>query len=339
MKNVFIDSNIWLSLYHFSSDDLSQFSKLKELVGETIRLLIPIQIKNEVLRNRDAKINDALKRFESFNFEFPAFSKSYPEYAAFNTDYRQLKARHTEWIKKVKNDILNQSLQADLVIKEFFTPNNLLDCSGEIINAAELRYKSGNPPGKDNKFGDAINWECLLANVNEGEELYLISDDKDYRSVADENALNLFLKEEWKTTKKADIHYYRSLSLFLKQHIKDIRLQNEQEKEELITALKSSGNFATTHAIIRQLQKYTEWTPNQKADLIDAALNNNQVCWIIKDTDVSDFYKKIIEHSGKKIEGIEELEELLNDEDESEPDIKSSEICFDELDGDEELPF
>ena len=29
MKYLFLDSNIWLSLYHFSSDDLEQFAKLK----------------------------------------------------------------------------------------------------------------------------------------------------------------------------------------------------------------------------------------------------------------------------------------------------------------------
>ena len=28
MKNLFIDTNIWLSLYHFTNDDLTQFQKL-----------------------------------------------------------------------------------------------------------------------------------------------------------------------------------------------------------------------------------------------------------------------------------------------------------------------
>ena len=37
MKNLFIDSNIWLSLYHFTNDDLAQFSKLKDMVNKSIR--------------------------------------------------------------------------------------------------------------------------------------------------------------------------------------------------------------------------------------------------------------------------------------------------------------
>lgn len=64
MKNLFIDSNIWLSLYHFSSDDLKQFSKLKELIGTDIRLYITQQVSDEVRRNREAKLNDAFKSFE-----------------------------------------------------------------------------------------------------------------------------------------------------------------------------------------------------------------------------------------------------------------------------------
>lgn len=64
MKYVFIDTNVWLSLYHFTNDDLSQFEKLKDMLGESINLIIPQQVYNEIIRNREAKIIDALKSFE-----------------------------------------------------------------------------------------------------------------------------------------------------------------------------------------------------------------------------------------------------------------------------------
>lgn len=64
MKNLFIDSNIWLSLYHFTSDDLTQFEKLKDFLDKDIRLWIPHQVYDEVLRNREAKIQDAFKKFD-----------------------------------------------------------------------------------------------------------------------------------------------------------------------------------------------------------------------------------------------------------------------------------
>lgn len=55
MKYVFIDTNVWLSLYHFTNDDLSQFEKLKDMLGESINLIIPQQVYNEIIRNREAK--------------------------------------------------------------------------------------------------------------------------------------------------------------------------------------------------------------------------------------------------------------------------------------------
>lgn len=87
IKNLFIDANVWLSLFHFSSDDLEQFSKLQDLIGTDIVLYIPEQISHEVCRNRENKIKDALDKFEKFGLQFPAFSKSYPEYEAFAKDY------------------------------------------------------------------------------------------------------------------------------------------------------------------------------------------------------------------------------------------------------------
>jgi hypothetical protein len=51
----------------------------------------------------------------------------------------------------------------------------------------------GNPPGKQGSLGDAINWEALLAEVPDGEDLYLIADDRDYLSVLNENKPKEFL--------------------------------------------------------------------------------------------------------------------------------------------------
>ena len=63
MKNLFIDSNIWLSLYHFTNDDLVQFGKLKELNGTDIKLFVPQQVYDEVKRKFFARI---MKNMSSF---------------------------------------------------------------------------------------------------------------------------------------------------------------------------------------------------------------------------------------------------------------------------------
>ena len=74
MMNLFIDSNIWLSLYHFTNDDLEQFAKLKDMINKSIRLFVPQQVYSEISRNREAKLKETLKLFDAKDVQFPAFS-------------------------------------------------------------------------------------------------------------------------------------------------------------------------------------------------------------------------------------------------------------------------
>lgn len=294
MKNVFIDANIWLSLYHFTNDDLEQFSKLERLVGVDIRLFIPDQIYNEVYRNREVKIKDALDRFEKFDLVFPAFCKNYDEYKTFYPKFKELKDSHKEWLKKVREDIVNQNSPADIVLRDFFQSTSIIECDHTIIDRGVLRYNIGNPPGKDRKYGDAINWECLLESVPDHEDLFFISADRDYASAYDDTQFNLFLNREWENKKHSKIIFFKSLVNFLNRHFKDIQLNTEKEKDDLIMGLEGSRSFATTHGLIKELTKYADWSIRQIDDMCGAALWNDQVGWILGDNDVNDFYKALL---------------------------------------------
>lgn len=309
---MFIDSNIWLSLYHFSSDDLDQFRKLKDRIDKDIRLYIPVQVRSEIQRNRDAKIQDALKEFRSFNFKFPTFCKNYDQYASFSTEYNTLKRKHSTWVKQIEQDIADQQLEADIVLADFFSDEILLECSDEMVRRAETRYLVGNPPGKDNKYGDAINWECLLENVPDGEDIYFVSGDKDYASVLDSDRFNLFLTKEWETRKKGKVYFFKSLVQFLKAHFADIELKAEQEKEELINDLANSRNFLHTHKVVAKLSQYDDWTSQQIDSLCTAATENTQVQWILGDDDISEFFNKIIRSPKAASAAAEELKKQLS---------------------------
>ena len=69
MKNLFLDSQIWLDLYSFSNDDLTQFKKLKDMLGTDIHLFVTEQVKNEVKRNRENKIKAALSQFQELKIQ------------------------------------------------------------------------------------------------------------------------------------------------------------------------------------------------------------------------------------------------------------------------------
>ena len=293
MIHLFIDTNIWLSLYHFSDDDLAEFEKLKDHLNTSITLYFTEQVKEEITRNREAKIKDALKTFDMKAMQYPAFSKGFPNYKQFSVDYQTLLSEFKKWRKNIDDCIATNTLPADNTIKVILASVTCIPCE-EFVDRAVIRYKKGNPPGKDNKYGDAINWECLLQSVPDNEDLYFISLDKDYQSLLYKDKMDPFLIQEWKEIKNADIHFYTSLTAFLRDHVHDIELATENEKQQLIERLSFSHNFISTHGIIAMLNKYTGWTEAQIEDICDAAENNSQVKWILDDEDVKEFYNAIL---------------------------------------------
>lgn len=293
MKYLFIDTNIWLSLYHFTNDDLSQFEKLKDMLGDSIKLILPQQVHDEIARNREAKILDALKNLEMKAPQFPAFCKGYKEFLELREDISLAVKKVKDFKEKILSQALTQELPADITIQSFFEMIETFPCDA-YINKAYNRYRVGNPPGKDNKYGDAINWECLLDVVPNKENLYFISADKDYRSQISDKAMNPFLVEEWEWTKESKIIFYSRLTDFLKDHAEEIQLETENKKQALIEALGSSGNFVTTHALIAQLNEHSGWTEQQIEQLCNTARNNSQVKWIFEDPDIYNFYRSIL---------------------------------------------
>lgn len=65
----------------------------------------------------------------------------------------------------------------------------------------------------------------------------------------------------------------------------------------LIDQLSESRNFTYTHTLIKKMSKYSEWTAEQTEKLIDIALQNTQVRFILGDSDLNSFYSELIEKS------------------------------------------
>ena len=81
--SLFIDTNIFLSFYHLSGEDLEELKKLAVLLQrKEICLFLPEQVVQEFHRNRDSKIADAIKKLreQKLDVQFPRLCKDYPEY-------------------------------------------------------------------------------------------------------------------------------------------------------------------------------------------------------------------------------------------------------------------
>jgi predicted nucleic acid-binding protein len=326
--NLFIDTNIFLDFYHLSGPDIEELHKLTALLERgRLKLFIPNQLRDEFRRNRDNKIKDAMNKFGDvkFTIKFPAFCKLYPEYRELQILLNSLNTKHTQLFQRAKNDIDEELLSADVVIGELFNNSKRIEITNKIFNQALQRFRLGNPPGdKKVTMGDEVNWEALLEAVPNEEDLSLVSRDSDYAAAMDPDKFNPFLDKEWTSKKKegSSVKFYSSIQAFFKANFPSIKLASDVKKDELIENLASSGSFYKTHLVIAKLSEIDDFSPDQVEQLIQIAQTNKQVTRIIGDSDVFDFYDKLMQkYSGKlSLESRARVIELISEQRKEEVD-------------------
>ena len=179
---LFIDTNILLSFYSLNQEDLSELNKLIDAIKrQQITLLLTDQIIDEFNRNREQRIDGAIKslRNQTFNPQFPQLCEDYPEVDTLRESLKHYEQAHATLINKILTDIKSKTLKADRIIQSLFSLGKKLTGNSTILDRARLRMAVGNPPGKNNSLGDAINWECLLDETPAGKDLFFITGDKD----------------------------------------------------------------------------------------------------------------------------------------------------------------
>lgn len=76
--------------------------------------------------------------------------------------------------------------------------------------------------------------------------------------------------------------------------------------------LRNSGNFATTHKIIADLQPYVQYLADEDyVDILLSALNNSQIMWLAQDVDVESFLKPIFDKYKSRL-SIEQYNDFVN---------------------------
>jgi predicted nucleic acid-binding protein len=295
--NVFIDANILLNFFHFTSDELDAlYNVFASQEQGTAVVHLTEQVCHEFTRNREPKIDDALRRFRQLEtpVQLPSFMRGYEEYSEIRELSRELREKLKAISEKATVDIREKNLAADHVIAYILERSAITQTSSEIYDSARIRMDIGNPPGKRGSIGDAINWLLLLEAVPKGQDLHIITEDGDFYSIFDENAINPFLEEEWREKKQSSVRVYRTLGAFMKEHFDGVTLSFDQEKRALIDELADSPNFAATHGLIASLNSYGYFSLEEARAILDAADRNNQVGMIITDQDISDFLAKAV---------------------------------------------
>lgn len=294
--HVFIDTNIFLSFFHFPKDDLDSLENVfASHVHGPATVHLTQQVCYEFKRNRENKIKDALKHFKESKFEaqLPPFMKAYGEYEDIINLSKEIQKKQKEILKSVHISIAEKNLQADQLIDEIFENSNVIPTTPEVYGAASMRMDIGNPPGKNGSIGDAINWIVLLNSVPKNNDLHIVSADGDFYSSINSRVVNPFLSEEWNTKKNSTLFIYRTLSEFTEEHFNGVAFSYDKDKEILIDNLKYAGSFAVTHGLIARLEEYKYFSLNEVNKILKAAVANEQFGWIVEDIDVSDFLNRV----------------------------------------------
>lgn len=91
----------------------------------------------------------------------------------------------------------------------------------------------------------------------------------------------------------------------------DDRNEEEQKQDVLIGKLETSKSFAYTHHIIDKMAEYKNWNESQIIKLYTILSENDQVKWILSDTDVRQFYQKILSNLDKNNKWAKKIREMI----------------------------
>ncbi|MBW8050093.1 MAG: hypothetical protein FVQ77_07100 [Cytophagales bacterium] len=305
--NLYIDTNIYLTFFHFTNEDLEELKKLIALINTgNIKLFLPEQTKNEFYRNREVKVSDSLDKLRAskLNNQFPKICQTYDEFGLMKKAIKQFETNKTKLLQKLQHDAETETLMADDVLSQLLSKATFIETSVEILNSAIVRYDIGNPPGKDKSYGDAINWESLLFTIPPHQDLYFISEDKDYYSKLNEKSFNSYLIREWKQKKQSELFYFKRLTEFFKSQYPNIEISSETEKDIIIRNLIEAYTFDNAKSVIRKLRSYDNFSIKQLNEITNAFSSNNQIYWIKNDYTVLSARRELIEANCDKIDPV-----------------------------------
>lgn len=314
---LFIDTNILLSFYSLNQDDLAELNKIIAAIEQQqITLLLTDQIINEFYRNREQRIDGAIKSFrtQTFSTQFPQLCEDYPEINTLRAALKHHEQAHAALSARILIDIKAKTLKADRIIQSLFSLGTKLSPDIATVERAKLRMSVGNPPGKNNSLGDAINWESLLTETPAGEDLYFITGDKDYCSALNDDDFSDFLLTEWDLQKQTKIYFYKRLSSFCKEKFPEITIASARDKDFLIRDLVNSQSIASTQIAIDKLSYYSEFTAAQVNTIVGAAISNCQVGWSIEDERVKSFLQSVVSNNEQYLDpaSLAAITELLD---------------------------
>ena len=213
---------------------------------------------NEFTRNRRSILEQALESFKKtsrVDRSFPSFLRSLSNFKNYEETLSKYSIQRQAMIDEIQDKI--DDVDKDMIYTKFMklcNPNCIISTTKEIIDLANHRKLSGNPPTSDKyTCGDEIIWESLLYYETERkEDLIIVSNDKTFAK----NREFLVTEYKRKIEKKLMLcnnisDAYRLVGVTLSNDI--IRAEeNFTWTDIIVTALTNLGGEATLSEIYNE---------------------------------------------------------------------------------------
>lgn len=303
--HVYADANIFLDFFRFSDDDLGELEKLATHIdSKNITLYLPQLTAEEYFRNRDKIVLEQLQDLKNVKLKvgIPTFIRESQSAKDFLEKLSDALAMRNALLEEVEAQAVARNFRADDLIGQIFSKANRIPTTPALLQSAGERVSLGNPPGKPGSIGDRLNWESLIQEVPEGNDIYLITRDNDYISTFSSASPNMFLCEEWAARKSASVRLFKGIKSFAKIIDESLKFNKPDEpvfekdpaRTEKIMALVGSYNYASTHYAVAELANHIDkMSPDELEYILQGAMDNSQIGGIMGDDDVETFYKKI----------------------------------------------
>lgn len=257
MTKIFIDTNIFLDMYRANLQ--SDISTLLGFIFKNKKYFITTeQSINEFTRNRRSILEQALESFKKtsrVDRSFPSFLRSLSNFKNHEETLSKYSIQRQAMIDEIQDKI--DDVDKDMIYTKFMklcNPNCIISTTKEIIDLANHRKLSGNPPTSDKyTCGDEIIWESLLYYETERkEDLIIVSNDKTFAK----NREFLVTEYKRKIEKKLMLcnnisDAYRLVGVTLSNDI--IRAEeNFTWTDIIVTALTNLGGEATLSEIYNE---------------------------------------------------------------------------------------
>ncbi len=292
MKYIFIDTNQYRHIFSknegFSDEIKNLLDKL--IKQDRVKLLLPQQVKEEVERNRfeawyNDEIKDGKKRVNKLDEKLGCIKEKtidFPsEFKIIEKKIIKEKVLLEKELLNIKNRYRNLRSKSNQKLKKIFKEAEYIKENEEIIYKARLRMDKNNPPN-DNKLGDALIWESVVAYLKCSEKksnlIFIARDDNAWGK----DGFNPWLAKELKEKTGVSISLTKALSdldyLTKEEQEKLRKIEHEELKNNALSNFVNSSSFISAGSNIRSLLQYKDiLTKNDYEQIVNASISNHEI--------------------------------------------------------------